>query len=75
MRDECPAGRAPYAGGGHFMTCESFAWFERCSARDLVATGGSGDAKPNTSHEVTAPRAGGPSGGHGLVVSSDALEA
>jgi len=55
--------RTPYAGSGHLVT-----YAELRMVLPLVDTGiffatiGSTNAKPNTSHEVTASRAGSPSG-------------
>jgi hypothetical protein len=34
----CPAGRASYAEGGHFVTCDCFAWSSRCS--EMAPTNG-----------------------------------
>jgi len=46
--------KAPCAGGGHFVTCDRFAWLPI----GIVPTNGRGNAKPNTKHEVIAVRAG-----------------
>ena len=44
------------------MPFKSFAWSSRGSARNLDCDHREHHAKPNTSHEVTAARAGRPSG-------------
>ena len=58
-----PACRAPCAGGGHFVTCIPLRVARPSGAkRTSFPTHRVGHAKPNTCHEVTALRAGGPSG-------------
>ncbi len=42
-QEVCPAGRAPCAGGGHFVTCGSFAWvLPLVATEDLRPTGEAG---------------------------------
>jgi hypothetical protein len=41
----CPAGRAPYVGGDHFVVRARFAWRFRWSRMNSVPTGGRSDAK------------------------------
>jgi len=54
----CPAGRARCARGGHFVTCDRFAWCSRWSQMKFCADQREGLAKPKTHHEVVAVRTG-----------------
>jgi hypothetical protein len=55
--------RTPYAGSSHFVTfAELREVLPLVDTKIFLATIGSTIAKPNTSHEVTASRAGSPSG-------------
>ena len=58
----CLNGRAPYAGSGHFVTRIGLRVVLPMVAIKIRADHREHDAKPNTSHEVTAARAGLPSG-------------
>jgi hypothetical protein len=63
----CPAGRAPCAGGGHFVACNRFAGSSRWSAQEIVATNGSTARSPG-GHQV--PRASGCMATAGSIIPS-----